>query len=78
MDPSQPGSQEKEHQREYSEPDDQRDCGPREKQDRRGVVVSFVGEGPPVPLVPLVAESAIYVNVNELCARTLGHRDEDS
>ena len=38
------------------------------------VVVALIGQRLAVPLVPLVTEPAIYVNVNELSSGNLGHR----
>jgi hypothetical protein len=74
VEPSDPRSQQEEAKSQKAEAYDKGKRGPGEEEDRRGVVVSLIGKGPAVPLVPLVAETAVHVDVNQLSAGDLSHR----
>src|SRR5215207_1591599 len=61
-----------------SEPQEQREGGPDEEQRRRGVVVAAVRQRLAIPLVPLVAEPTVHVDVDQLRAGGVRHTGQDS
>ncbi len=75
---TEPGREQKQAQRHDSEQNDQGGGRPGKEEGRWRVVVARIGKGPAIPLVPLVSESAIHVDVNQLSAGMLSHRPEDS
>ena len=66
------GTEQVERQRHHREAGHQGDRGPEEEECGGRVVVSLAGQRLPVPLVPLVAQPAVHVDVDQL--RTGGVR----
>ena len=61
-----------------TEADRERDRRPDEEETGSGIVVSPIGERLPIPLVPLVAQPAVDVDVNELGPGGVRHTEQDS
>src|SRR4051812_21930619 len=57
-----------------AEADDQSHGGPAEEDGRGGVVITQIWQWLSVPLVPLVPETAVDIDVNQLGARTISHK----
>jgi hypothetical protein len=72
----QAGSEQEDQECNETQADNEGYCRPREEQRRSGVVVAGVGQGSAVPLVPLVPQTPIYIYMDELCSRAIGHRGE--
>ena len=73
---AQSGPQKEEGEGDDSQEQDQGQGRPGEIQGGRGVVVALIGQRPAVPLVPLVAQPAIDIDMDELSARKLSHGDK--
>ena len=69
MDRSESGSEQEQQEARSPDYQDQRQHRPGEVQGRRRVVVALIGQRPAIPLVPLVAQPAIHVYMDELSAR---------
>ncbi len=73
MEAGEPRGEQVEREGHQAQPDRQREGGPAEEERRRTVVVAAVGQRPPVPLVPLMAEPTVHIDVDQLRTRRVRH-----